>query len=75
MNLLSSMLRTNKAAERHRKAENDTRKFFIERYGVDFSDVNCDPVIDICSGQGDMIFSIEVLDKLVKEYCNIAPVI
>lgn len=61
-------------AAKHLKAENKVRKLFFERYGEDFSDVDCDPLIDACSGQGACYRNLKELDEMVLQYCNLEPI-
>lgn len=42
-------------------------------YGADFSDINCDPIIDICNGQGNPPSTLYELDKLVLDYNDLTP--
>lgn len=63
-----------RAAERHKKAEKIVRKLFEERYGFDFSDIDCDPLIDICSGQGIPFKNIKELDDAVFQYNDLKPI-
>jgi hypothetical protein len=75
MNILAAINKTSQLAEKHKKAENLVRKLFEKRYGSDFSDVDCDPLIDTCGGQGSPYSSLAELDEMVKQYCDLEPIL
>lgn len=72
--LVSAIRRANALAINQRTAEETVRRLFIDRYGVDFSDADCDPLIDACSGQGDVYNTLKELDAMVKSYCDLIPI-
>lgn len=50
-----------KLAEQHAAATDALHTAFVERYGVGYSDVDCDSVIDVCDVRGGEL-SVEQCD-------------
>lgn len=68
----------NRIADMRQKISEIQTKFddwFIKRYGVHYSDVDCDQLIDaIAYGTGRAPYSIAQLDAWMANECNIKPV-
>lgn len=70
--IILQMKKTCDASRKYLDHEEKFREMFVERYGHDFSDIDCDPIIDSFQG-GSHYKNLKDLDKAVYEYCKIHP--
>lgn len=73
MNILKQLQKVSAAAEKHKAELNKFSAMFEKRYGADFSDVDCDPIIDVTQGQGNPPSTLEALDAVVLDYNDLSP--
>jgi hypothetical protein len=75
MGLIKAIGRANQLARMHRAALNKVSDLFLERYGAQYNDIDCDPMIDICDcGIGFVPGSLKSLDAIVLEYNELKPI-
>lgn len=65
--LQAAINKATRAAQKANQERETVRELFIERYGVDYSDCDCDPIIDCVDyGQSDPV-KVDEVDGFMRE--------
>ena len=70
--IVKQLNKTGLLAYKHRMELNKLNEMIREVYGVNYNDVDCDPIIDVCEQYGgDWVGGVEALDEALHGYSGV----